>query len=704
MTTRKRDGKTAAFSIRTSPAGPAVRYHFRAYIAPEHAKRDLTRLEQWIREAKIDEVMFFAPHFEETCPGLGTHAESLRMADALKPAFESLRKLGVTPSINIFWTLGFSNMPSLPRDRRAEFDFRPAISIDGKPSTACYCPQDARWHQHVQAMYATFAKLKPARLWIDDDTRPMLKADLFSPCFCEVCVGSMTQRTGVNRDRAELLKAIMADSPNGVRNAFLDFQREIMHEVFRGVSQAVHKESPETDMGMMVNIAEVHFAEGRRFDELFTAMKSKRPYCRPVIGPYTDTTADELVETLCQARLSAAVIPPSVIAAPEIENYPFSRYRKAARTVRLNLITAQMLGHNEITLNVAPNVGNPAIYRDRTWIDLLGNLKPHLQAIADLRITPDQSRGVSLFFHPDIARHVDGVADQPKPVLLFRRRSWDAALSMFGIATRYGFGSPLVLTAELVACLTEAQLTEAFSKGVLMDARAAQKLLAMGRGELAGLKSRLPNAPMVVETVEDSGFGGYADEVFNVRYCGSAAQFELVPGARMISRLRDYHHRPTGHGVIVYENKLGGRTAVVPFDSQATTYQIGGIPTTPLTSPSFINLARAAQIVALLDWLGSQPIPLYLPLAPCVTPLLIEQPDRVLVGVVNSHADAAPITLRLGTHALKRKAIKGVRRLDASGKWQPLLAKIGKPSRGAITIETGISVEAFDAVMLVIDQ
>lgn len=704
MTLSKRGGnRSKSASKKADSAGPKVRYHFRVYIDPAHAKRDLTRLDQWIREAKIDEVMFFAPHFEETCPGLGTAAESERMADALRPAFEKLRKQGVTPSINIFWTMGFSNMPTLPRDRRAEFDFRAAVSVDGKTSVACYCPQDVRWLAFIGQMYATFAKLKPARLWIDDDTRPMLKADLFSPCFCEACLNSMTSRTGVKRDRAELIKAIMADSPNPVRDQFVAFQREIMHEIYRSLSAAVHAESPDTDMGMMVNIAEVHFAEGRRFDELFDAMKSKQPYCRPVIGPYTDTTSDELVETLCQARLSAAVIPSSVTAAPEIENYPFSRYRKAARTVRLNLLTAQMLGQNEVTLNVAPNVGNPAVYRDRTWIELLAEMKPRLQAIADLNIKRDQARGVSLYFHPDISKHVDGVGDQPKPVLMYRRRSWDAALSMFGIATRHGFGSPLVLTAELVACLSEAELTEAFSKGVLMDSRAAQKLIAMGKGELAGVKERLPNAPMVIETVEDSSFGGYSEEVFNVRYCGWAAQFELVPGARMISRLRDYQHRPTGHGVIVYENKLGGRAAIVPFDSQATTYQIGGIATTPLASASFVNFAQAAQIVALLDWLGSRPIPLYVPLAPCVTPLLIEQPDRTLVGLVNSHADAAPITLRMGTQALRKTAVKGVSLLDAKGRWKSLPAKISKPSRGAVTIETGMTLEAFDAAMLRID-
>jgi len=244
-----------------------------------------------IRDAKIDEVMFFVPHAEEVSTGLGTDAENEEMVAILAPIFERLREASIAPSINMWWTVGFSDFLSLTRNLHDRFNFRWAVNLDGRESASIACPQDPSWCAQIQRMYRTYARLKPVRIWIDDDVRMTQRADMQCPCFCEVCLGAMARRTGRSFTRAELLKGILADPPNPVRNAWFDFQEELERGIVSDLAKAVHAESPSTRVSLMFSMLEIHWAEGRRWPALVKALDTPRPHLRPGIGPYTETTA-----------------------------------------------------------------------------------------------------------------------------------------------------------------------------------------------------------------------------------------------------------------------------------------------------------------------------------------------------------------------------------------------------------------------------
>jgi len=63
----------------------------------------------------------------------------------------------------------------------------------------------------------------------------------------------------------------------------------------------------------------------------------------------------------------------------------------------------------------------------------------------------------------------------------------------------------------------------------------------------------------------------------------------LRPNACAVSRLLNPRQEPVGHGVVIYENTLGGRVAVTPWDAT--------VAPTHLTQ-------RQAQFVRLVAWLG----------------------------------------------------------------------------------------------------
>jgi hypothetical protein len=101
----------------------------------------------------------------------------------------------------------------------------------------------------------------------------------------------------------------------------------------------------------------------------------------------------------------------------------------------------------------------------------------------------------------------------------------------------------------------------------------------------------------VVEETTDSDFSLRIGALISVndRSCSKRLlQGELAPGARSLSILRDPKGREVGHGVSIYENELGGRVAVCPWDVNTPEFYGGQR-----------NVQRAAQINALVRYLSN---------------------------------------------------------------------------------------------------
>lgn len=678
-----------------------VRYHLRATVLADSPPSVDDALLQLVEDARFDEVMFFLPHSEERSPGLGTVEEIKASAARVAPLFPKLRAMGVAPSVNVWWTVAFSDFPGARRDLTDRFDFRWAVNADGKPSRAVACPRDDAWREHVHFMYRAFAELQPDRIWIDDDVRMTMRADMHCPCFCDVCLAEMARRTGREFDRQELLKAIMADPPNPVRNAWLDYQHELMLEIVRGIERAVHEISPQTHVSLMHSHFEIHAPEGRKWGELLEALGQPTPSFRPGIGPYTEVAGMGILEATHSARQTAAILPPHVPVIPEIENYPHSRFGKSLATVRADLVIGQLLGLPEMTFSIyrMSERLDLELERDNAWARLLRETKPYLQQIADLNIKRDQFRGVSLPLHEEVARHVRGAGEQIRPIFLYRLRPWDTALPMLGVATHYGTGGVTALAGEQVLCLSDEKLQEVLRGGLLLDARAAESLLLVGKGDVIGVTERLPDAPGVTEVISDAEFGGLTGDIINLRCEGTPRQFAWKDGARIISRMRDYSGKDAGHGVVLYQNAQGGRVAVVPYDSQQHLVSLG-VPVNPISSATFLNWPRQNQIIDVLQWLGRGPLPLFVPGVTGVLPLYIDQGDRLIVGVTNMSYDAIEgLHLRLAMPATKVTTISSLR---PDAQWETLNAKITQD--GAILqIDTGIRVGFLETVVLVLE-
>jgi len=681
-----------------------VRYNLRVPFNSTFSAAEEEATLEVLRRGDIDEALFFLPNLEERSSGLQTLAECQRCADRLAPIFERLRGEGIVPSINIWWTVSFSDFPGLPREHREKFDFRWAVRQDGHESRTVACPQDQAWRQHTREMYAIFARLNPARMWIDDDMRMTLRADLHDACFCDVCLEEMSRRIGRTIARSELVPAIMADPPNAVRDSWLEFLDDLCHDNVRGLADAVREANPETQTCLMHSIMEIHNAEGRRWDRLIDALGGNEPWCRPPIGPYYDATPITYCSCLNSCRLALAVIPGHVKMAPEIENYPQSRFMTSPRGVKMSLVFAQLFGMGAATISAYRYVGrlDLEIQRHDAWSGMLHDVKPYLQSIAELGVERHQFQGISMFHHGQVCRHTRDVADEPKPIFLYRRRPLDDALPLLGFATRYDAADVTVFAGEHIACLNETERHEVFGRGVLLDGRAAETLLLSGDGALAGLKSAAGESSASFETIEDAAFGGLVGDPINLRWESTARQFDWLDGARTVSLVRDYDDCETGHVIVLYENELGGRVAVIPYDSQAEMITLG-LTYETMCTPGFLSFPRQAQLKAVLEWLNRGPLPLFVPGAPSVYPLLIRQEKRLIASVTNLMTDpVSNLSLELAVPGIVPVS---ARHLQQDGTWADAAdLSIDTVEGGAVTVRTSITAERLEPVVLLLDS
>jgi hypothetical protein len=142
------------------------------------------------------------------------------------------------------------------------------------------------------------------------------------------------------------------------------------------------------------------------------------------------------------------------------------------------------------------------------------------------------------------------------------------------------------------------------------------------------------------EEILDAAFGGERGVRMPVRHMsGNIHRLTAHAQAQVISRLLwgDEIDKPVefGHGLVLFENELGGRVAVLPYDGQTET----------ITAVQFRNYHRQHQFHSILRWL--------VPDAPFVgctgaanlAPLWKQTDDSVLLGLANLSLDPMPLTV-----------------------------------------------------------
>jgi hypothetical protein len=324
---------------------------------------------------------------------------------------------------------------------------------------------------------------------------------------------------------------------------------------------------------------------------------------RPGGGFYSDENLSELTAKSHEIGRQVSLLPPTVrTIQSEIENFPYQRLKKAARTTSLEAASHIAAGCTGAAFNVLSMYEEP-----------LDEYVPLVAELAGARSFLDSL--VRAFGRSEPAGVYCAWSKDSFAAHNLRTGSWLGAgdapiapafgeeLLSIGLPAAYSPANARLtaLAGDSVLALDDSALRVILRGGVLMDARAAIGLHERGMGNLVGFSvDGFREADCIEELCVHPLNGAFAGrrrdgrQSFWKNPAGLLGPLGL--GAQPLSRLVDYAGKEVaGCAMGVFENALGGRICVS-----------GYCPWTFLQ-----NLSKSGQMKSVARWLSRDTLPLY---------------------------------------------------------------------------------------------
>lgn len=145
-------------------------------------------------------------------------------------------------------------------------------------------------------------------------------------------------------------------------------------------------------------------------------------------------------------------------------------------------------------------------------------------------------------------------------------------------------------------------------------------------------------------------------------------------------------------GLTLFENRLGGRIAVLPHDGQSSGIE----------DIYFRNWTRQRELRAAIDWLSRGSIPFFVEGVADIVPIRIDQPGRTVLGIVNLSSD--PITHIQGFIGDFTGRAHKISEIDKGGHVRKLEKATLKDVGKGLEIRAPLRVDSLDMGILILDK
>lgn len=555
--------------------GDAFRYIFRFCCDPGfNDEAEIRALEQYVRQARIDDVAVFA-NVEEINTGHMTLQEQevyLRLMERIR---DMLAGMGVTLSVNHWHTVMHAD---LGKRMNPEQGFRPMVDVQGNEASLCVCPLCERWQRYIADIYARYAALEPSILWVEDDFRLHNHAPLvWGGCFCDEHMRLYAERAGKPLTRQEFLEGVLRPgTPHPYRKIWLDVSRETLLSAARAIGQAVRKVSASAKVGLMSSVPHVHAAEGRDWHALLYALAAGAPPVDRIHLPaYQEQAPGAYMAAFNRvSMLNRAFLPPETEVYPELENFPFSLFSKSRRFTRFQLLSALPLRLAGITLDLYDLNGNGIVWADG-YQTMLRETKPYLNRLSARGAFAGERVGVRVLCSPDSAYTLHTQRGVSMEELYPQETFFAELLPALGIPMAYCptpeiAGQVAAVSGQALRNWSPEVLRRLFADNfVILSADAVWTLLDMGLGDLAGIRSARwlkqdEGAYTYEQAVGDRVYGGRLHARASAALlCSDVLDVTYLPEAEVevYTEFFDSYRRRAATGQAV----VNGRVMVYPF-------------------------------------------------------------------------------------------------------------------------------------------
>ena len=640
-------------------AASGKRYMLRRTLFPWKFRQTLDETARFADEFGIDEVVWKIDT-EEFSHGLPTIALAETYVPWLERSRDQLARRGISMSVNPWATQG---MRDAGWDLRAVFpDFEWMTDATGVQAKSQVCPLSPAWRRWLCEVFRRYASARPRVLWIEDDIRVHWHRPVRFACFCERHLREFGERVGRQLTREALLAEVLAPGrPSPLRRQWLDFLGGVVVDVVAELAEAVRAVSPETHLGLMCSAPWYHAMECRPWDALLAALAKPHEFVtlRPCMGNYEEASPHGLYASRQLVSGTVRCVRRPAHFCTEVEDWPFSRYAKSVRFVRAQLLLSAALRCPSMTLNLYDHLGTP-LYDEPQYGRMLREARPRLDALAAAYARCGQEVGLGILMPEDGGKRKRLPPGADYGALSMSSEPWADILQGLGLTATWQ-PSPVCAASGPKLQAYEERLDDLLAGGLLLDLSAAEALIGLGKADLVGvdIAETFARAARVVPAEEPTSarFGAAGGRYMTVDHLGldvRIGRLVLHAGARTISRLVDSDRRPVMPGFVLFENRLGGRVGVCPYDLS------GG------TKRWFMNPLRARQLRGIAAWLfrGAPP----LTVEGGVWPLAVRTDgrDQTVVSLMNLSSDAWPeVRLTLSD----RRGLQSAAVLGPKGRW-----------------------------------
>jgi hypothetical protein len=534
---------------------------------PDEVTRQLTDL---VARAPVDEVMLF--YFaEEYNDGHEPLTRVRQWIEHSRPFRQALRDAGVAVSLNPWHTL-------LHFDRhrvlKPEQPWQLMVDPRGRVASAQVCPLCSKWREYYAQQMALYATEGFRVVWVDDDFRFHNHAPLeWGGCFCPLHVAEFNRRAGTSASRDEIVANCTAPGqPHPWREIWLDMWDDTQLKLIAQWREILA--AGGTRLGLMSSTPEMHAAEGRRWDKWWAALGGDAsPVHRPHFCSYGQTLGRSITTFIATLDQNRQLQPTDIESGPEIDSGPYGPWNKPYRETAAQMALAHVMGATNLNISLFDFMGN-RMADEPERVRFLSEWRPVCDWLADAFGMSLRSVGVGVPWSQDVGRTIRTNGSGRWSSLVCPTRGWAQWLLAAGVATSMRSSEHVnALAGDVAWAFSDAQIQQWLTGGLLLDGHAAHILIQRGFGERIGFTAgRLitqADALYSIERCTEADFALRPGAMISVNYHAPSAMFQGQPVAEatVASVLLDPTCRVVGHGLTVFENPLGGRVAVVPWDA-----------------------------------------------------------------------------------------------------------------------------------------
>lgn len=551
----------------TQPRDP-VQYGLRFQILPDaHALRRAREVVTFCRRHRIPAVHLIC-NAEEWNRGHLTEPEIrqwLRLFRRLIPIF---KKAGLSVNLNPWSTTLHCDRG---RTLRAGQAFERMVSPSGEQAKAVASFACPKWRRYLVSFYGRMAALGFETLWLEDDFRYHNHGPLkdWGGDFSNAMLKRFAAKIGRRVTRQQVVAAVLKPGkPHPWRALWLDLWRECQEATARAIRDAVAAANPRAQLGLMSSNPDTHAAEGRRWEDLFGAMAiNGRAAHRPNFASYSNDFQAAYSFNLLDIQKSLR--PDWVEAYPEIENFPYSRFKKSDTVTFTQMALAKIMGSEGLLLNLQPMTGN-GVFEERGIGEILDRSYPALAWLGRHFSRQMTSRGVGVPFRSQAAASRRLPPGQSYSHLVVDSTSPARLLAKLGIAyqTRESPAVNLLWGPMPWAYSTE-ELATFLSHGLWLDAEAAVIMVERGFARDLGIspggwldREESLYAMEQITTAETGVRRGFRASCNGFK---RILKFTPAPKARVWTEVIDCLNRTVGPGLSVFRNPRGGTVAISAF-------------------------------------------------------------------------------------------------------------------------------------------